>query len=161
MEIRRTLTKKIRVAGAGMLLGCDAPQYANVPGFSMHREVKAYQASGLSNLDIMKRATINAARFFEKTDAFGTIQEGREADLVLLDGNPLEDRENLRKPIGAVPRGRWLKRDYLKGELEKIAAKSRQAPCLAESLGPTGRKRRLPRRTATTGASDPASRKFA
>ena len=89
----------------------------------MHHEVKAYQASGLSNYEIMKMATVNPAVFFGKTDTFGTIQEGLEADLVLLDGNPLENMENLRNPVGVMLRGKWLERDYLLGELGKIAMK--------------------------------------
>ncbi len=125
VEIRRALLKNMHDAGVGMLFGCDAPQFANVPGFSMHHEIESYQATGLSNMDILKMATINPAIFFKKTNVFGTIQEGLDADLALLDGNPLEDMENLRDPVGVMLRGKWLSREYLETELAKIAEKYR------------------------------------
>jgi hypothetical protein len=123
VEIHRILLKKMHDAGVGTLFGADAPQIANVPGFSMHHEVKAYQAAGLSNWDILKMATINPAIFLDKTNTFGSIKEGLEADLVLLDGNPVDDMENLKNPAGVMLRGRWLSQEFLSKELEKIRTK--------------------------------------
>ena len=89
----------------------------------MHHEVKAYQSAGISNWDILNMATTSPAIFLEKTNTFGTIKEGLEADLVLLDGNPIEDMENLKNPVGVMLRGRWLDRIFINGELDKIKRK--------------------------------------
>jgi len=123
VEIHRTLLKKMHDAGVGTLFGCDAPQFGNIPGFSMHHEIKAYQHAGLNNLDILKMATVNSAKFLKKTNTFGTIKEGLEADLVLLDNNPLQNMENLKNPVGVMLRGKWLTRTFLNNELKKIATK--------------------------------------
>jgi len=125
VSVRRTLLKKMSEGGVGLLFGCDAPQFGNVPGFSMHHEVKEYQAAGLSDWEILKMATINPAIFAEQTDTFGAIRTGLDADLVLLERNPVENMENLKNPIGVMLRGRWLTRAYFDAELEKIAAKHR------------------------------------
>ncbi len=125
VAIRRLLLKRMHDEGVGMLFGCDAPQFANVPGFSMKHEVKEYQLSGLSNYEILKMATVNPAIFFEKTDEFGQIRKGQVADLVLLDGNPLEDMSYLDRPRAVSLKGRLLTRDYLDKELGKIKEKYR------------------------------------
>lgn len=123
IEIHRLLLKKIHDAGVGTLFGGDAPQFANVPGFYFHHEVKAYQAAGLSNYDILKMATVNPATFFEKENTFGSVREGLDADLVLLDENPIENMENLKNPAGVMLRGKWFPQELLIKELDKIAAK--------------------------------------
>jgi hypothetical protein len=123
IKIHRTLLKKMHDAGVSTLFGCNAPQFGNIPGFSMHHEVKAYQSAGLTNSDILKMATTNSANFFNKTDSFGTIKEGLDADLVLLNNNPLENMENLKNPEGVMLRGKWLTREFLDNELEKIENK--------------------------------------
>lgn len=123
VAIRRLLLKRMHDEGVGMLFGCDAPQFANVPGFSMKHEVKEYQASGLNNYEILKMATVNPAVFFDMEDEFGQIKEGLVADMVLLDGNPLEDMSHLDRPRGVSLRGKWLSRDFLDQELGKIKAK--------------------------------------
>lgn len=123
IRIHRLLLKKMHDAGVGTLFGADAPQFGNVPGFSMHHEIKAYQAAGLSNYEILKMATINPAMFFKQTSTFGTIAIGLEADLVLIKGNPIENMENLKKPAGVMVRGKWYSEDYLEEQLQKIAMK--------------------------------------
>ena len=48
MQLRRKLLKALHAGGAGLLLGSDAPQIYNVPGFSVHRELESLVAAGLT-----------------------------------------------------------------------------------------------------------------
>ena len=57
--------------------------------------------------------TINAAQFFGLDDQFGSVREGLQADLVLLDADPLSDIGNTRRIHGAMLKGRWLSRTDL------------------------------------------------
>jgi imidazolonepropionase-like amidohydrolase len=126
IAVRRELIKALHDAGAGMLLGSDAPQVFNVPGFSLHRELAAMVAAGLSPYAALRMGTANPAAFFEAADEFGTIREGLAADLILVRGNPLESVAALARPEGVMVRGRWLARAELDAGLEAIAARYRR-----------------------------------
>ncbi|MDH3545891.1 MAG: amidohydrolase family protein, partial [Gammaproteobacteria bacterium] len=106
IEIRRKLIRALHEAGAGILLGSDAPQIFNVPGFSLHRELDLLVAAGLAPYDALVAGT-RAAGEFLGTNA-GIVAVGREADLLLLDANPLVDIGNSRRIHGVMLRGNWL-----------------------------------------------------
>ncbi len=112
IDIRRKLIAALNDSGAGLLLGSDAPQVLNVPGFSAHRELIVYVDAGLTPFEALRTGTANVADFFG-TKEFGVIEEGRSADLILLDANPLEDIANIQRIEGVVLRGGWLSRDDL------------------------------------------------
>jgi imidazolonepropionase-like amidohydrolase len=122
MEIRRQVLKELHDAGAGILLGSDAPQIFNVPGFSMHEELAEFVESGLSPFEALETGTVNVARFYEVQDERGTVGEGMIADLILVRGNPLEDVANVRNPAGVMLRGRWIPGSEIEQRLEEIAA---------------------------------------
>lgn len=125
IAVRRELVKALHDAGAGLLLGSDAPQVFNVPGFSLHREIAAMIAAGLTPYEVLRTGTANPARFFEATGEFGTLREGLAADILLLEGNPLQSPEVLARPLGVMVRGQWLDRATLDRRLEQIAARYR------------------------------------
>jgi imidazolonepropionase-like amidohydrolase len=60
----------------------------------------------------------------EKPDAFGTVAEGQRADLVLLEGNPLENLDALTRRVGVMVRGRWYDAERLRQGLAEIAARN-------------------------------------
>ena len=122
-EVRRKLIKALNDRGHGLLLGSDAPQVFNVPGFSIQHEMKSMKDAGLSSYDILKSGTINIAKFFGEEGQYGQITEGARADLILLDANPLDDIGNMSKIQGVMVRGRWLDRNFIDTELQKIADK--------------------------------------
>ncbi len=113
IEIRRKLILALHNAGAGLLLGSDAPQVFNVPGFAIHRELEYLVAAGLTPYEALRTGTVNPAEFFGQQRVFGTVEIGKEADLVLLDANPLDDIGNASRIHGVMLRGRWLDREYL------------------------------------------------
>jgi imidazolonepropionase-like amidohydrolase len=122
LAARRRLIRELQAAGAGILLGSDAPQVGNVPGFSLHRELRAYVAAGLTPYQALLTGTRNPAAFFGRPDEFGTVQPGRRADLVLLEGNPLRDIANFDRQAGVMVRGRWLPAEEIRRRLEALAA---------------------------------------
>ena len=117
--IRRKLILALHEAGSGLLLGSDAPQVFNVPGFAIHRELEYLVASGLTPYAALRTGTANPAEFFGQERVFGTVETGKEADLVLLDANPLDDISNAGRIHGVMLRGRWLDRT----DLDQILAR--------------------------------------
>lgn len=105
IRIRRALIRELHDAGGGILLGSDAPQVFNVPGFSLHRELELMVAAGLTPFEALRAGTVNVAQFLGLRT--GVIEPGREADLVVLDSNPLEDISGTRRVHGVMVRGDW------------------------------------------------------
>ncbi len=120
-EIRKKLILKLQENGQGLLLGSDAPQIFNVPGFSIHHEIDEMLNAGLTPLQILKSGTLNPALFFKMEDTFGEVKEGLDADLILLDGNPLQDLRAIKQIIGVLVRGQWLPKKTIDAKLVEIA----------------------------------------
>ncbi|MCD9125733.1 amidohydrolase family protein [Luteimonas fraxinea] len=121
VTLRRELLKALHDGDAPIVLGSDAPQFFNVPGFSIHREMAMMQASGLTPYEVLVTGTRNAALALGTPDAFGTVEVGRRADLVLLAGDPREDLSHAQAPLGVMARGRWWPREALDARLAEIA----------------------------------------
>ncbi len=121
--IRKQLMKKLQDGGHGMLLGSDAPQLFNVPGFSIHHEIDAMEDAGLTPLEILQSGTINPAVYFGMDDQFGEIKEGLEADLIIVDANPLENLDALQQISGVMRQGKWHSKEAIDQRLGKIAEK--------------------------------------
>ena len=105
IELRRELIRELHRAGAGLLLGSDSPQIFNVPGFATHRELEVLVAAGLTPFEALRTGTAAVAEYLGS--ATGTVLVGRDADLVLLDANPLDDIGNSRRIHGVMLRGEW------------------------------------------------------
>lgn len=118
--IRRQLIKEIQQHGQGLLLGSDAPQIFNVPGFSIHHEMEYMIKAGLSPLEILQSGTINVAEYLDMTDKIGEIKVGCEADAILVKNNPLEDISALKNLSGVLARGQWLPKEEIDKRLEEI-----------------------------------------
>jgi imidazolonepropionase-like amidohydrolase len=119
IELRHMLIVALHKAGAGLLLGSDSPQIFNVPGFAIHHELEYLVDAGLTPFEALQTGTLNAARYFDTEDQLGTVTEGKIADLLLLDANPLEDITNSKRIHGVMLDGQWLPRQ----EIEQILAK--------------------------------------
>jgi imidazolonepropionase-like amidohydrolase len=117
IKLRRRLILELHEAGAGLLLGSDAPQTFNVPGFSTHRELDALVAAGLTPYEALRTGTVAVANFLGSNG--GVIAKGKDADLLLLDANPLEDVKNSNRIHGVMLRGEWLSSSELDARLER------------------------------------------
>ncbi|HEX6994309.1 MAG TPA: amidohydrolase family protein [Gammaproteobacteria bacterium] len=126
IEVRRLLVKALHHEDPSLLLlGSDAPQVFNVPGFSLHHELESIVAAGLTPYEALRTGTVHPAAFLDAEDELGRVAPGLAADLVLVDGNPLEDVSAMREPAGVMVRGRWLDRDALDARLAEIAERYR------------------------------------
>lgn len=123
LQLRRNIIKALHDEGAGLLLGSDAPQIFNVPGFSVHHELRYIVDAGLSPYETLRTGTYNAARYLKDLDNRGTIEEGKIADMVLLQANPLEDISNSNTVAGVIYRGNWLGKEEIERRLQSIAEK--------------------------------------
>ncbi len=100
-------------AGVGILVGTDFGNSFVFPGASVHAEMEALVEAGLTPLGALQAATINPARYLGVTDSLGTVAEGKLADLVLLDGNPLDEITNTQKVHAVMLNGQLLRRSDL------------------------------------------------
>lgn len=105
--------------GTRFLAGCDGL----VPGFCLHDELEWLNRAGLSPLQALQSATINAAEFLGRAAETGSVEEGMRADLVLLRADPLVAIRNTRTIEAVILGGRVLDR----GELDRMLVRRRQA----------------------------------
>ncbi len=95
-----------------------------LPGFSLHEDLALLVRAGLTPMEALQAGTRNPAEFLGRLDSQGTIAAGKNADLVLLDANPLDDIHNTQKIRAVVVRGKLLDRaalDQLLADAEKFA----------------------------------------
>ncbi len=121
-EVGKVVTRDMATAGVGILAGCDAM----IAGFCVHDELALMVAAGMTPLAALQTATVNPARYLGREATLGTVEAGRQANLVLLDANPLEDIGNVRRIHGVVAAGRFFDRRALDQMLTQAKAAARQ-----------------------------------
>ena len=120
-RVLEKITKGFHQAGVRLLAGTDAMNPSVVPGFSLLDELGDLVAAGLTPYEAIKTATANPAEFLNSKD-FGTVATGKRADLILVEGDPLKDVNNVRRQAGVVLRGRWLSADDIGAMLNDLTA---------------------------------------
>ena len=115
------LTKLFDAAGVKMLAGTDFGGQWIVPS-SLHREFDLLARAGVSPLHILRMTTLDPATFLDREATMGTVEAGKAADLVLLDGDPLASVANMHRVAAVVRAGRYLDR----ATLDTMAAQARQ-----------------------------------
>ena len=114
------VVNKLHDAGVKLLAGTDTASPFNIPGFSLHKELIFLTHAGLTPIEALRTATLNPAIFLGIQDSIGTIEEGKIADIVLLDANPLEDISNTQKINSVVVNGKLITRNDLDKMLVKV-----------------------------------------
>ncbi len=94
--------RQMHKAGVTIVAGTDIA----VPGHSLHRELELYVEAGFTPLEALQSATIVPARVLGKDKELGSVTVGKRADLVVVDGNPLDDIHALRKIRLVIAQGR-------------------------------------------------------
>ncbi|SPE38066.1 hypothetical protein SBA6_800002 [Candidatus Sulfopaludibacter sp. SbA6] len=89
-------------AGIPIVAGSDT----GLVGYGLLREIEIYEQSGMTPLEANQSATIVPARAMHLDADSGTVEAGKRADLILVDGNPLENIGDLRKVSRVVANGR-------------------------------------------------------
>jgi imidazolonepropionase-like amidohydrolase len=79
-------------------------------GFAFFREMELLNEAGLNNMEVIQAATINNARFFRIDERLGSIEKGKIADVILVDGNPLNDIKVMRNIKRVMLNGVWVDR---------------------------------------------------
>ncbi|MFH1311965.1 MAG: amidohydrolase family protein [Candidatus Eisenbacteria bacterium] len=120
--VRKELTRLLHDGGVRILLGTDCGNPLVVPGFSIQEELQNFVDAGLTPYEAIKAGTHDAAEFFDAVDEFGTVTVGSRADLILLEGNPLDDVKNIGIRVGVMVRGKWYAESELKSKLDELAA---------------------------------------
>jgi imidazolonepropionase-like amidohydrolase len=123
--LRQRLLKAASDEGVLILMGTDAPQIFSVPGFSLHHELPLMVEAGMTPYEVLRTGTVNVAQFLNIEARAGTIAVGRNADLLLLDANPLDDIRAVEHNAGVMVDGRWLPPELIRERLTAIAAKHR------------------------------------
>jgi imidazolonepropionase-like amidohydrolase len=122
-KVRRHIILQCQKGGVGLLLGSDAPQIFNVPGFSAHHELKYLVDAGLTPYEALKTGTTNVAAYLNKSANTGMIKTGYASDLVLLNGNPLKDITQTQAVAGVMIGNKWLSKTYIDSELKRLERK--------------------------------------
>jgi imidazolonepropionase-like amidohydrolase len=110
-------------AGVAVLPGTDAPLRNSPPGFGLHAELAWFAEAGLTPWQVLRTATLEPVRWLGLTDSLGTVEEGRLADLVLLDADPTADVAALRRIAAVFADGRVYDAEALDGLLAAARAR--------------------------------------
>ena len=100
-----SLVNKMHQEGVKIIAGTDTPIGYLTPGYSLHKELELLSEAGLSNMDVLRSATITPAEFFGMENQMGTIEVGKLADLVILDKNPLMSISNTQSIHRVIVKG--------------------------------------------------------
>jgi imidazolonepropionase-like amidohydrolase len=84
------------------------PKSPKQDGWAYHRELELLVECGLTPAEVLVAATRNNAAFFRAADRLGTVEPGKLADLLLVEGDPLTDIKALRQCKRVMLNGRWV-----------------------------------------------------
>lgn len=138
LAMAREVVSILQREGAPLLVGTDARNPFVHPGFTVHDELAHFVEAGLTPYEALRCATSEAARFLGEADAWGTVAEGKRADLLVVDRDPLDDLSTLSRSVAVLVNGFCLERadlESLLSQRERWARRVEQLPTVA--LPPT------------------------
>jgi imidazolonepropionase-like amidohydrolase len=86
------LVAELHRSGVRIVAGTDAMQ-----GFSLHRELELYSQAGIPNAEVLRIATLVPAQILKRDRDLGTVEAGKLADFIVVDGDPLANISDIRK----------------------------------------------------------------
>ena len=107
------LVRPFKSAGVMMLAGSDLGGEWVIPGFGLHQEFDLLGAAGLTPLEVLQMTTLNGAQFLGRESTMGTVDVGKDANLVVLSANPIQSIQNLHAITGVVRAGTYYSSDAL------------------------------------------------
>ena len=102
------LTKMMYDNGVPILSGTDIPNFDLVPGASLHHELELLVEAGIPPLEVIKIATRNGAQALGIEEEVGTIESGKQADMIILSDNPVDDISNTKKIEAVINNGQLI-----------------------------------------------------
>ena len=119
-EIRTQVLKEFHAAGAKIMAGTD---HGRLAPLLIVEEIKALHNAGFSTAAALRAATSEPGRYLGMPGELGVVAEGAIADLILLDANPLDDLDALKRMQGVMARGVWYDRATLDAMLDDLSAR--------------------------------------
>ena len=107
MDLMKRAVKTFQDAGGVLLVGTDSPG-AVFPGWGLHQELALFVEAGLTEMEALQTATVNAAKVLGRESDMGALAPGKYADLVILDADPLENIQNTQRIHRVVYKGMVL-----------------------------------------------------
>jgi imidazolonepropionase-like amidohydrolase len=104
------LTKMLYDNGVTILSGSDIPNFELVPGASLHHELELLVEAGIPPLEVIEIATRNGAHALGIEEDVGTIESGKQADMMILSDNPMDDISNTKKIEAVISDGQFVDR---------------------------------------------------
>ncbi len=117
------ITKLFDQAGVRLLAGSDMGGIWVIPGASLHQEFDLLGQAGLTPLRVLQMTTSNGAEFLGRQQTAGAVEEGKNADLVLLSADPIASVQNLHALAGVVRNGKY----YSKEDMDNLKTKAATA----------------------------------
>ena len=108
------LTKMMHDNGVKILSGSDIPNLELVSGESLHHELELLVEAGINTSDVIKIATKNGAEALDLINQTGTIEAGKQADILILSANPIEDIGNTKRIDAVISNGRIIERSNIR-----------------------------------------------
>ena len=102
------LTKILYDHGVTIMSGTDIPNFGLIPGISLHHELELLVKAGINPLNVIKIATSNAAEALGILDDVGTIEAGKQADMIILNANPIRNIRNIGAIEGVIEDGQFF-----------------------------------------------------
>jgi len=126
LTLQKNLIKALNDADVKILLGTDGSLQANfpvIPGFAAQEELVELVDAGLTPYEAIRAGTKSAAEVLNASNEFGTVSVGKRADLILVEGNPLQDVANVARRAGVMVRGNWIPETEIQKRLSEIEAR--------------------------------------
>ncbi|HZC49632.1 MAG TPA: amidohydrolase family protein [Nitrososphaeraceae archaeon] len=102
------LTKILYDHGVTIMSGTDIPNFGLIPGISLHHELELLVKAGINPLNVINIATSNGAEALGILDDVGTIEAGKQADMIILNTNPIRNIRNIGAIEGVIEDGQFF-----------------------------------------------------
>ena len=120
---RLEMLHELHETGAKVVIGTDCNMPFVIPGFSIHEELSNFVKAGYSPYEVLYCATKAAAECLSNSGVSGCIKPGYRAELIIIEGNPLENISNLKRLQGVLLQDQWIMADQLNEWLRLLSRK--------------------------------------
>ncbi len=126
-QFQRPLSKAFHEKGGKMMAGSDALMIGLFPGYALHGELRELVELGLTPYEALRTSTTTPFEYLGESDRAGTIEVGKQSDLLLVEENPLRDISAASKVAGVLIRGRWIGKEEIHQRMQRIAASFKES----------------------------------